>query len=129
MDLVSLCYISDEDQLLIKNITLPAGLTAYGYEMAIEKTGQSMRVRICLTTDSAVYGEYALPWSAESSIRNYDDLNATSKVETKNRIRTEFKRSYLDPDAKVYSEDRYIMIWCLKTGDQITVGLGEPYQA
>jgi hypothetical protein len=128
VDLVSLCYISDENQTLIKKITLPAGLTAYGYNMTIEKIGQSMLVRVYLISDSDVYGEYTLPWSTESSIRNYNDLDAETKNETKNCIHTQFKRPYLDPDAKVYSEDTDIMIWCLKTGDQITIGLGEPYR-
>jgi hypothetical protein len=117
VDLVSLCYISAEDQLLIKNITLPAGITAYQYNMAIEKTTQNI-VRVSLVSESYVYGDYALPWSTESSIIIYNGSNA----EAKNYIQSE--RPYLNPVVGVYSGDKGIVIWCLKTENQITIGLG-----
>jgi len=47
-DLVSLCYISELKQMLIKNLTLPSGLTSYGYIMTIEKIGKSILVRVYL---------------------------------------------------------------------------------
>ena len=109
IDLVSLCYIDEGDQLLIKNLTLPAGLSAYGYNMTIEKIGESMLVRVYLISDSMVYGEYTLPWSTESSIKVYDG-SGTYPVNLK-------------PKLHVDNLDRGIAIWCIKTGDQITIGL------
>ena len=118
VDLVSLCYISELDQLLIKNLTLPAGLTAYGYNMTIKKTTQGIFVRVSLISESEVYGEYTLPWSTESNIRVYNGSDAG----VENYIQSE--RPYLAPEVQVYSGDKGIVIWCVKIEDQITIGLG-----
>jgi hypothetical protein len=109
VDLVSLCYISEQDQMLIKNLTLPTGLTAYGYNMTIEKIGQSMLVRVYLISESLVYGEYVLPWPTESNIRVYNGSDPEVPG--------------LTPKLHVDNLDTGIVIWCQKTGDQITIGL------
>ena len=118
VDLVSLCYISELDQMLIKTLTLPTGLTAYGYNMTIEKIGQSMLVRVYLISESEVYGEYILPWPTESNIRVYNDLDP----EVENYIQSE--RPSLILKLHVDDLDTGIMIWCVKLEDQITIGLG-----
>jgi hypothetical protein len=117
-DLVSLCYISKLNQMLIKNLTLPTGLTSYGYNMTIEKIGQSMLVRVYLISESEVYGEYILPWPTESNIRVYNDLDS----EVENYIQSE--RPSLILELHVDDLDTGIMIWCVKLEDQITIGLG-----
>ncbi len=118
IDLVSLCYVGELNQLLIKNLTLPAGLTAYGYNMTVEKIGQSMLVRVYLISDSLVYGEYALPWSTESNIKVYNGSDA----EVENCIQSE--RPSLTPKLQVDNLDTGIVVWCVKIEDQITIGLG-----
>ena len=117
-DLVSLCYISELNQMLIKNLTLPTGLTSYGYNMTIEKIGQSMVVRVYLISESEVYGEYILPWPTESNIRVYNGLDP----EVENYI--QFERPSLILKLHVDDLDTGIMIWCVKLEDQITIGLG-----
>jgi len=117
-DLVSLCYISELNQMLIKNLTLPTGLTSYGYNMTIEKIGQSILVRVYLISESEVYGEYILPWPTESNIRVYNDLDP----EVENYIQSE--RPSLILKLHVDDLDTGIMIWCVKLEDQITIGLG-----
>jgi hypothetical protein len=118
-DLVSLCYIGEQDQmLLIKNLTLPTGLTSFGYNMTIEKIGQNMLVRVYLISESEVYGEYILPWPTESNIRVYNGLDP----EVENCIYSE--RPSLTLKLDVDDLDTGIMIWCVKHEDQITIGLG-----
>jgi hypothetical protein len=117
-DLVSLCYISELDQMLIKNLTLPTGLTSYGFNMTIEKIGQSMLVRVYMISESSVYGEYILPWPTESNIRIYNGLDP----EVENYIQSE--RPNLIPKLQVDDLDTGIMIWCVKLEDKITIGLG-----
>jgi len=118
VDLVSLCYIGELDQLLIKSLTLPAGLTVYGYNMTVEKIGQNMVVRIYLISDSLVYGEYALPWSTESSIKVYNGSDA----DVENYIQSE--KPSLTPKLHIDNLDTGIVVWCVKIEDQITIGLG-----
>jgi len=118
VDLVSLCYISDLDQLLVKNPTLPAGLTAYGYNMTVERVGQSMLVRVYMISDSLVYGEYTLPWSTESSIAIYNGSDAV----VENFVQSE--RPSLTPTLHVDNLDVGIVVWCAKINNQITIGLG-----
>ncbi len=110
VDLVSLCYLGDQDQFLIKNVTLPSGLTAYGYNITIEEIGQSLLVRVYLISDSYVYGEYALPWSTESNIEVYDGSGTYP--------------SNLTPRFAVDNLEKGIVVWCQRAGDQITIGLG-----
>jgi len=118
VDLVTLSHVSDLDQLLVKNLTLPAGITSYGYNMTIETIRQTMYVRVYLISDSLVYGEYALPWSTESSIKIYN--GSDTKVES--YIQTE--RHNLTPRLFLDNEDTGLVIWCAKIKDQITIGLG-----
>jgi hypothetical protein len=116
VDLVSLCYISELDQLVVKNLTLPAGLTAYGYDIAIEEMAQSFRVQAYLISESEVLGEYILPWSTESNIKVYNGSYAEVESDL-------YERYSLIADTLVYSGDPRIGVWCVKTGDQITIGL------
>ncbi len=118
VDLVSLCYINDMDQLLVKNLTLPAGITAYEYNMTVERVGQSMLVRVYMISDSLVYGEYTLPWSAESSIEIYNGSDAA----VEDFVHSE--RPSLAPVLHVDNLDLGIVVWCAKIDDQITIGLG-----
>jgi hypothetical protein len=119
VDLVSLCYMSETNQLVIKSLNFPAGLTAYGYEVTIENMAQSMRVQANLISEYEVYGEYILPWSADGTIRIYNG----SDVEVENYIQSE--RPNLTPKTMVFNgETGIVVIWCAKIGDQITVGLG-----
>jgi hypothetical protein len=118
VDLVTLSCISDMNQLLVKNLTLPAGITSYGYNMTVETIGQTMFVRVYLFSDSLVYGEYALPWSTESSIQIYNG----SETEVESYIQTE--RPSLTPRLFFDNSNTGIVIWCAKIEDQITIGLG-----
>jgi hypothetical protein len=119
VDLVSLCYISEINQTIIKSLNLPEGVTAYGYEITIEKTAQGMRVQTNLISESEVYGEYILPWSADSNIRIYNG----SDEAVENQIQSE--RPNLSPKVMVFSGETDIpVVWCVKIEDQITIGLG-----
>jgi hypothetical protein len=119
VDLVSLCCISETDQLVIKSLNFPEGITAYGYEATLENTAQGIRVQANLISESEVYGEYILPWSADSHIRIYNG----SDVEIENYIQSE--RPNLNPEVMVFNgETGTVVVWCVKIEDQITIGLG-----
>jgi len=118
VDLVTLSYVSDLNQLLVKSLTLPTGITSYDYNMTVETIGQTMYVRVYLISDSLVYGEYALPWSTESSIAIYNGSDA--EVESYIQI----ERPSLTPRLFFDDEDSGLVIWCAKIEDQITIGLG-----
>jgi hypothetical protein len=77
-----------------------------------------MFVRVYLFSDSLVYGEYALPWSTESSIQIYNG----SETEVESYIQTE--RPSLTPRLFFDNSNTGIVIWCAKIEDQITIGLG-----
>jgi hypothetical protein len=115
VDLVSLCYVSELDQLLIKDLKLPAGLTTYEYNITIEKTTQNMLVRVSLISESGVYGEYILPWSTENNIKVYNGSDAeVEKILSERHV----------SQVPVYSRDKGIVTWCVKSEDKITIGLG-----
>jgi hypothetical protein len=78
-----------------------------------------MRVQANLISESEVYGEYILPWSADSHIRIYNG----SDVEIENYIQSE--RPNLNPKVMVFNgETGTVVVWCAKIEDQITIGLG-----
>jgi hypothetical protein len=117
VDLVSLCYVSETDQLVIKSLNFPEGVTAYGYEVTIENTAQGMRVQADLISESEVYGEYILPWSADSNIQiYYNGSDVEGYIQSKGLN--------LDPETMVYSGETGIVVWCVKTENQVTIGLG-----
>lgn len=119
VDLVSLCYISEINQTIIKSLNFPEGITAYGYEVTLENTTNGMRVQANLISESEVYGEYILPWSADSNIRIYNG----SDVNVENQIQSE--RPSLNPEVMVFNGETGIpVVWCVKIEDQITIGLG-----
>lgn len=118
IDLVSLCYTTNLDQLLIKQLNLPKGLTAYAYDLSLEKIGQSMVVRAYLISDSNIYGEFVLPFSIEGNIKLYN--GSDSQIE--NFILSE--NPSLNPELEIYSRDANAVVWCAKIGGNITIGLG-----
>jgi len=115
VDLVSLCYMSKTDQLIIKSLDIPTSLMGYGYAVTILNTTEAIIVRSSLFSLTAVSGEYALPWSVDAKIHLYSQT-------IKSYIQA--KQPSLNPDIEVFSSQSNIVAWCLKQGNELTIGVG-----
>jgi len=115
VDLVSLCYMSKTDQLIIKRLDVPTSLMGYGYAVTLLNTTEAIIVRSSLFSLTAVSGESALPWATDAKIHLYTQT-------IKSYIQA--KQPSLNPDVEVFSSQLNIVAWCLKQDNEITIGVG-----
>jgi len=111
VDLVSLCFISPTDQILIKGLEMPENVGTNLYSVTIsEKTNpitqeKLLMVRAFFNSRPSIYRESLLPWS-------------TVKIWNGTEIPS------LQPSLSISSGTSNVVAWALKCGEEITVGLG-----
>ncbi|MEM3040964.1 MAG: hypothetical protein QXG97_02915 [Nitrososphaerota archaeon] len=114
VDTISLCYMTETNQVIYKKLEIPAKIGVYGYNVTILQIAgeENFKVRSYLVSRPAIYGESTLPWSTSGLIGIYngtdlgiDDLS-------------------FDPEISVSSGLSNIVVWCSKLGDDILIGLG-----
>jgi hypothetical protein len=118
VDLVSLSYMSETNQLIIKRLDIPNSLMGYGYAVEIFSTTEGITVKSSLLSISTVSGETALPWGSDAKIHVYNQ----TCTEVEQYIQA--KQPSLNPDVEVFSSQFNIVAWCLKQDNEITIGVG-----
>jgi hypothetical protein len=118
VDLVSLCYTSTMDQLIIKKLDIPISLMGYGYGVTIFSTADRIIVTSSLTSVTSVTGYSSLPWAVDAKVHLYNqtDTEINQYIQTKQPSLTMYD--------EVYSSEFNIVVWCLKLDNEITIGLG-----
>lgn len=111
-DIVSLCSMSGEDQMLVKALDIPKDIT--GLQYAISATSVDDRLAISSTRASSLttYGVAYLPWSSGGSVRIF---NGTSPGVSTSRV---------SPKLSIQSSTDGLAIWCVRKGGIFTFGLG-----
>lgn len=117
IEMISLCYVSDGDQLIVKELRAPTDVRGYSYSIELSVFAEDIAVRTFLTDRSTIGGESVLPWSTDANITVYDVENP----EIENYIAAKYPS--LDPRVRVFSRPD-LVIWCWKTNNGIIVGLG-----
>lgn len=126
IDIVTLSQTIEGDQFLIKSIDIPYSLNNYLYNISIStmpsSTGEENVIRIVTSISKLTdYAVVDLPWTAGGNIKIY--TNQT--IPRSDVIVTNHQSSN-----KVASETVLInkpvstIVWCMKNGDTITIGLG-----
>ncbi len=113
VDLVSLCYLSTEDQVIFKQLDIPQNISLEAYNLSIVSSQGLLKVIAQSIVRPSLYGESLLPWSADGKIGFY---NGTDPGITDTRITIK---------PRVSSVWKNLIVWCLKKGDRITFGLGQ----
>lgn len=126
IDIVTLGQIVEGDQFLIKSIDIPYSLNNYLYNISISSmpssTGEENIIRI--VTSISKLNDYAtenLPWTASGNIKIYtnqtiprSDVIVTSH-QTSNKASSEIA---------INKKPASTIVWCMKNGNEITMGLG-----
>jgi len=114
VDLVSLCFISPTDQVLIKTLEMPENIGINVYTVTlVEKTNPITQEKLFVVKAffdfrPSIYRESLLPWTT-IKIWNGTTIDDLGRV---------------TPRFSISSSLSNIAIWALKRGDEITVGLG-----
>lgn len=120
VDLFSLCTLSSTDQLLIKSLDMPANIGDSFFNVTIikninpETLETSLVVRAILTAGYsatggwAQYNEAPLPWT---TIKIWNGTQIYDLGKLKLRL-------------SISSSEPNLVVWALKKGDEITIGLG-----
>jgi len=114
VDLVSLCFISPTDQLLIKTLEMPENIGVNVYTVTlVEKTNpvtheKLMIVKAHFDFRPSIYRESLLPWTT-IKIWNGTSIGDLGRVE---------------PKLSISSSASNMVIWALRQAEEITVGLG-----
>ncbi len=126
IDIVTLSQTVEGDQFLIKSVDIPYSLNNYLYNISISvmpsSTGEENVIRV-ITSISKI-SEYAivdLPWTANGNIKVYtnqtiprSDVIVTSH-QSSNKASSEIA---------VNKKPASTIVWCMKNGNTITIGLG-----
>ena len=116
VDLVSLCFISPTDQILIKGLEMPENIGTYLYIVTLKNTTNPITherllvVQAFFDSRPSIYMESLLPWSMEGKIRIWNG--------------TEINNPRFWPRVFISSGASNLVAWALKQGEEITVGLG-----
>ncbi len=111
-DLVSLCFMSSEDQFIFKELDLPEKIGSEAYMVSIVLLEDRFEVVVNSTVHLSVFGESPLPWSRDGNIRLYNGTNPGI--------------TGIAPGESIQSISKgTAVVWCLKDGERITFGLGE----
>jgi len=116
VDLVSLCFISPTDQLLIKGLEMPENIGTYLYSVTLKNTTNPitqesiLMVRAFFDSRSSIYRESLLPWSMGGKLKIWNG--------------TMIDNPSFEPKFSISSGASNIVAWALKQGEEITVGLG-----
>ena len=115
VDLVSLCFISPTDQLLIKGLEMPENIGTYLYSVTLKNTTNPvtqerlLMVQAFFDSRPSIYKESLLPWSMEGKLKIWNGTEINQKIQEK---------------FSISSGASNIVAWALKQGEEITVGLG-----
>jgi len=112
VDLVSLCSLSVEDQILIKEIRIPEEIRNYAYNLTIIESGELLKVFIYLTSNPAVFGESILPWLIGTQFSVFNGTNFG------------INGTGMSPRMTISSISNNPVAWCVMNAGKITFGLG-----
>jgi len=112
VDIVSLCSLCTEDQLLVKKLEVPELIKGNAYNLSITRSESSLEVLAQVSLNPTIFGEALLPWSTEGNIKFF---NGTDPGVNDSRI---------IPKVSVSSFSENLAVWCLKRSGRITFGLG-----
>jgi len=116
VDLVSLCFISPTDQLLIKGLEMPENIGTYFYSVTLQNATNPvtqeklLMVRAFFDSRPTIYRESLLPWSMEGKLKIWNGAGINNPR--------------LQPRFSVSSGASNMVVWALKQDEDITVGLG-----
>jgi hypothetical protein len=116
IDLVSLCSLSNLDQLIIKELDIPEVVSeTYYYNITLVQIKDSntqewlFAIRTYPVSQPTIIKESNLPWVADGNIMVY---NGTDPVETTLKLKV------------TVSSLANVVAWCSKSGEKISIGFG-----
>ena len=126
IDIVTLSQTIEGDQFLIKSIDIPYSLSNSLYNISISampsSTGEEKILRV--VTSISKLSDYAvvdLPWTASGNIKIYTNQTIPrSDVIVTNHQSSNKESSEIAITKKPVST----IVWCMKNGNTITIGLG-----
>ncbi len=119
IDLVSLCLLNNQDQLIVEEINVPEHINNHYYGITILQVKDPntqewlFTVRTYLNSKTTIHGESHIPWSAEGNLYLYNGTNSP-----------EISHPPFQPKVNVTSDTTNIVTWCSRAGEKITIGLG-----
>jgi hypothetical protein len=122
VDLVSLCFISPTDQLLIKSLEMPKNIGNNLYSLTLLITTDPitqenvLMVQAFFNSQPYNYMESVLPWSIGGNMKIW---NGT----TINNLPFPAANQF-EPKISISSGGSNLVAWVLRQGNMITVGLG-----
>jgi hypothetical protein len=126
IDIVTLSQTIEGDQFLIKTIDIPYSLNNYLYNISISSmpssTGEEDIIRVVASVSKL--NEYAivdLPWTANGNIKIY-----TNQTIPRSDVIVASHQSSNKASSEIAINKKPVstIVWCMKNGNIITIGLG-----
>jgi hypothetical protein len=118
VDLVTLCALSNIDQLIIEGLEIPVHLNTTYFSITLVQVEdhhtheELFSIRTYLDSKPTTLKEATLPWSTYDNLMIYNGTPPTIDHPT------------LHPQVTMSSSSESIVVWCLKSEGKTTIGLG-----
>jgi len=126
IDIVTLSQTIEGDQFLIKSIDIPYSLNNSLYNISISampsSSGEENVIRIVASiSKSTEYSVVDLPWTASGSIKIY-----TNQTIPRSDVIVTSHQSSNKASSEIAINKKPVstIVWCMKNGNMITIGLG-----
>ncbi len=123
IDLVVLSRLSDEDVFLVKTIEVPLEIGNRFYRISLKEMqspyGEDTLNVVSELESLGVYSTADLPWPKNPYIEIYSNQNITTKYGE--RINLSYN---ITSNMAKTGESKFLIVWCRKADNSITLGLG-----
>ena len=112
INMVSLCSISSDDEILVKVLEVPKDIGGNQYTISMANSGDGLAITSNQISSNNILGVAPLPWSHGRSVVPF---NGTDPGINKARV---------IPKLSVGSSAKGLVLWCVKKSGVLTFGLG-----
>jgi hypothetical protein len=124
IDLVVLSRLSEEDVFLVKTIDIPSEIGNRFYRVTLLEMqsayGEDTLKVVSKIESLDIYATSDLPWPKSSYIDIYSNQSITTRYGDSLGISYNVTSNTANKDESIY-----LVVWCQKTDDMITLGLGD----
>lgn len=128
IDLVVLSRLSDEDLFLVKTVDVPLEIGERFYRISLKEMqspyGEDVLKVISEIESLDIYSTADLPWPKSTYIQIYTNQSISTRYGADIEIRANITSNRAESRMAETGEPATLIVWCQKTDDVTTIGLG-----
>lgn len=128
IDLVVLSRLSNEDLFLVKTIEVPLEIGKRFYNISLKEMqspyGEELLNVVSEINSLDIYSTADLPWPSNTYIQIYSNQSINTRYGDSIEIHSTISSNGVESRVAQTGESASLIVWCHKTGNVTTIGLG-----